>query len=102
MLRVQKPDKLLCEDTMPVVAGHKFYFAEKVPLAFSFVFSLLFANTLLMLLLAFAGKYFLPKHAPWVVSWYDDHSILIQFVLLGILAVILVIFRKRVRYFGRN
>ena len=68
---------------MPGLGGHRFYFVEKVPLAFSFVFSLLFANTLLMLLLTFAGKYFLPRHGLWVFSWYDDHSILVQFRLIG-------------------
>jgi uncharacterized protein YqhQ len=87
---------------MPGSGAHKFYFVEKVPLAFKFVLSLLFANTVLMLLPAFAGKHFLTTHAPSLFSWYDDHSILIQFVLLGVLAAILVVFRKRVQYVGRK
>jgi len=42
-------------------AGHKFYFVGKVPIAFSVLASILFVNTFLMLLLYFAGKYFLSK-----------------------------------------
>ena len=84
---------------MPV-AGHKFYFVGKVPLVFSAAVLLLFLNTFLMLLLEFAGKYCVPKQAPWIVSWYGDRSLLVQFVLLGLLAAILIIFRKRVHYVG--
>ena len=83
---------------MPGAGGHRFYFVGKVPLVFSAVLSLLFANTLLMLSLELAGKYFLPKDVPETVQWYQDNSIIIQFVLLLLLAVILVIFRRRVHY----
>lgn len=83
-------------------AGHRIHFVGKVPLAFSAVFSLLFANTLLMLLLEFAGKYFLPKAVPETVHWYGDNSITVQFVLLFLLAVILVVFRKRIYYIPRK
>lgn len=85
---------------MPGAGGHKFYFVGKVPLVSSMVLSLLFANTLLMLLLEFAGKYFLPKDVPETVHWYRDNSITIQFVLLLLLAATLIIFRKRVHYLG--
>jgi len=60
--------------------------------------SLLFANTALMLSLDFGSKYFHPKHAPKIVSWYSEHSIVIQFILLALFAAIFIIFRKRVRY----
>lgn len=80
---------------MPGAGGHRFYFVEKVPLAFSIVFSLLFANTFLILLLEFAGKYFLPKDVSETVHWYRDNSITIQFVLVGLLFAIVIIFRKR-------
>ena len=83
---------------MPGAGGHKFYFMGKVPLVFSLVGSLLFANTFLILLLQFAGKYILPKNVPETVHWYGDNSITIQFVLLALLAAILIIFRKRVYY----
>jgi hypothetical protein len=78
--------------------GHRFEFMGKEPLVFWVVASLLFANTVLMLLLEFGGKYFLPKHAPETVYWYAGHSIEIQFVLVALLAAIFVVFRKRVRY----
>jgi hypothetical protein len=45
-----------------------------------------------------AGMYFLPKGLPETAHWYRNNSITIQFVLLLLLAVILVIFRKRVHY----
>jgi hypothetical protein len=56
-------------------AGHRFYFVGKVPLVFSVVLSLLLANTFLMLLLQFAGKYFLTKGVPQTIYWYEDNSI---------------------------
>jgi uncharacterized protein YqhQ len=87
---------------MPGFGAHRFYFVEKVPLAFTLVLSLLFANTLLMFLPPFAGEHFPSKRFPLMFSWYDDHSILIQFVLLGMLAAILAVYRKRVRYVGRK
>lgn len=77
---------------------HKFYFVGKAPLVFSMAISLLLANTFLMLLLEFAGRYILPQKPPETIQWYRDNSITIQFVLLGLLAAILILFRKRVRY----
>jgi hypothetical protein len=78
---------------------HRFEFVGKEPLVFWVVASLLFANTVLMLLLEFGGKYFLPKHAPEIVYWYAGRSIQIQFVLVELLAAIFIVFRKRARYF---
>jgi fatty acid desaturase len=90
-------------------AQHRFEFEGKEPLAIWIVTSLLFANTILMLLpgvavsvLNFTGKYFLPKDAPEMVHWYEANSITIQFVLLALLAVIFIAFRKRVRYIRRK
>jgi len=80
--------------------GHRFEFVGKEPLAFRVIASLLFVNTVLMLALEFGGKYFLPKQAPHIVSWYSDHSILIQFIVMALLVSIFVIFRKRVRWTG--
>jgi hypothetical protein len=77
---------------------HRFEFVGKDPLVLWVVASLLFANTALMLLLEFGGKYFLPKHAPVIVYWYAGRSIEIQFVLVALLAAIFIVFRKRVRY----
>lgn len=76
----------------------QFEFVGKDPLIFGVVVSVLFANTIAMLLVDFAGKYFLPKDVPEAVQWYENHSVAIQFVLLAVLAAILLAFRKRVRY----
>jgi len=59
---------------------------------------LLFLNTLLM----FAGKYFLPKMTLGSLRWYQDNSITIQFVLLAMMAAVVIIFRKRVRWNGQK
>lgn len=83
-------------------AGHKFYFVEKVPLAFSVLLSLLFANTFLMLLPEFARKHLFPRGAPEAVRWYDDHSIAIQFALLALSGLVVAIYRKRVEYIRRD
>jgi uncharacterized protein YqhQ len=83
---------------MPGSSPHKFEFEGKEPLAFWIVVSLLFANTILMLLPSFTGKYFLPQNASAMVRWYEANSITIQFVLLALLAAIFIVFRKRGRY----
>jgi len=77
---------------------HRFEFVGKEPLVFWIVTSLLFANTALMLLLDFAGKYFLPNGIPKTVHWYENNSLIIQFGLIALLAAISIIFRKRIRY----
>jgi len=82
--------------------AHRFEFAGKEPLALWVVVSLLFANTVVMLLPESAGKYILAQHAPGFSHWYADHSIAIQFVLLAALAGIFIIFRNRVRYLRRK
>ena len=82
---------------MPI-SPHKFEFEGKEPVAFWIVISLLFGNTILMLLLNFTSKSFLPQNAPEVVRWYESNSIAIQFVLLALLAAIFLVYRKRVRY----
>ena len=81
---------------------HRFEFEGEEPLAFLIAVWLLFANTVLMFLLEFGRKYVLPQRAPEIVYWYADHSIAIQFILLALLAAILIIFRKRVRYVRRK
>jgi hypothetical protein len=82
--------------------GRTFYFMKKVPLAFSVFLSLLFANTLLMLLPEFARKYFFPRGAPEAVRWYEDHSIATQFVLLALLGLVVAIYRKRIEFVQRK
>lgn len=75
-------------------AGHRFYFVGKVPFAFWVLTCLLLVNTFLML--------FVPKATVGTLRWYEDNSITIQFVLLGLLAVVVFIFRKRVRWSGQS
>lgn len=81
-------------------AGHKFYFVGNVPFAFLVLLFLLFVNTFLMLSSEFAGRHFLPKDALGAVHWYENNSIAIQFVLLALLAAVVIIYRKRVRWSG--
>ncbi len=103
---------------MPGVGGHRFEFIDREPLVFRVAFVLLFVNGLLGLLLEFGAKYFFPKasvsllpckalaegqyHAPQIICWFESRWIAIQFVLVGLIAAIFVIFRKRVRYIGRR
>jgi uncharacterized membrane protein len=87
---------------MPGAGRYHFEFAGKQPLAFSLLALLLFVNTFLLLVVTFAGKYFLPKNVPEAVQRYVDNSITIQFVLLGLLAAILIIFRTRIRWSGQK
>jgi hypothetical protein len=105
---------------MPGAGGHRFEFVGKEPLVLRVVISLLFVNTFLMLLLTFGAKYVLPKasidlqpcealgaggvqyHAPEIVCWYESRDIAIQFLLLSLIAAILIIFRKHVRYGPRK
>lgn len=113
---VSESGKLFDEETMPGFGGHRFYFVGKEPLVMRVVATLLFLNTFLFLLLEFGAKYFLPKaspnlppceafawegvryHAPEVVCWYASRSIAIQFILLALVAVIFIIYRKQVEY----
>jgi hypothetical protein len=77
---------------------HKFYFVGKEPLALWVVLSLLFGNTVLMLLPESRVKFILGQHSPEIAHWYSNHSVAIQFVLLAALAAIFIIFHKRVHY----
>jgi len=79
-----------------------FYFVAKEPVVLWVVVALLFANTLLMLSLAFGRDYIGARHLPGVVYWFSEHDILIQWVFLAALAAIFVIYRKRVHYAGRK
>jgi hypothetical protein len=79
---------------------------------------LLFVNTFVGLLFESGAKYFFPKasmslppcealaggqyHAPQIICWFETRWIAFQFVLLGLIVAILLIFRKRVRYVGRR
>jgi hypothetical protein len=105
---------------MSGASRHRFQFEGKTPFVFLAVVSLLFVNTLLILLLEFGAKYVLPKaspdlqpckafaqggiqyHAPGIVCWYPNRSIATQFILLALMAAILIIFRKRVEYISTS
>jgi hypothetical protein len=107
---------------MPGHGPHHFYFEGEPPLLFK-IFAILFAlSIVLMLGLTFGAKYFLPKssatlplceelstptnqvHAPAFLCWYVNHDIAITWILIGLIALTMVIYRKRVRYYysGRN
>jgi hypothetical protein len=65
-----------------------------VPFPFLVLLFLLFLNTFLML--------FLPKATVGALRWYEDNSITIQFVLLALMAAVVIIFRKRIRWEGQK
>jgi hypothetical protein len=101
---------------MPGGGGHRFEFIGEVPLIFKVLVVLLFANTLVLPALGFGLKYFMPNgfpdapvcealasrgiqyRAPELLCWYANWDITIQFVLLAMGAVVMLIYRKRVRY----
>jgi hypothetical protein len=103
---------------MPGAGGHRFVFVDREPLVLRVVAMLLFVNTFLGLLLDFGAKYFFPRasmslppcealaegqyHVPRIICWFESQWIATQFVWMGLIAIILVIFRKRVRYIGRR
>jgi hypothetical protein len=115
---VTESGTLFCEEKMPRGGGHRFEFVDREPLVFRVVFVLFLVNTFLGLLFEFGAKYFFPKasmslspcealaegqyHAPQIICWFESRWIAIQFVLLGVISVILIIFRKRVRYIRRR
>jgi len=80
----------------------KFVFVGKEPLVLWIAVSLLFANTVLMLLPESNEKDLFARVAPEVAPWYVDHAITIQLVLLAALVAIFIIFRKRVRFLRRK
>jgi hypothetical protein len=101
---------------MPGLGRHRFEFVGKDPLIFRVFVLLLFANTALGLSLNFLARYFLSKasaalapceslasggvqyHAPGIVCWYADWWLGMQFILLGLIALVFVIFRMRVHH----
>jgi hypothetical protein len=103
---------------VPGFGGHRFEFVDREPLVFRVVVVLFLLNTFLGLLFEFGAKYFfqgasisLPPcealaggqyHAPQFICWFESRWIAIQFIFVGLIAAILVILRKRVRYIGRR
>jgi hypothetical protein len=96
--------------------GHGWQFVGKQPVIFTVVGSLLLANVASSLGLAFFGKYFIPQNLPnshvcaamsssgiqfgvpdWI-CWYANWDLAITGALLGLAAVIMVIYRKDVRH----
>jgi hypothetical protein len=83
---------------------------------FNILAALLFANTFLLLGFAFLGQYIFPPasaslpacsefttskvalHVPAMICLYAKWDNAIQFILLGLMAITMLIFRKRVRY----
>jgi hypothetical protein len=107
---------------MPGAGAHRWEFIGEVPLLFRVLIILLFTNTALLLGLPFLGQYFLPKasdnlpacadlssttvqvHAPGFVCWYYGWSIGIQVIILALMGLTMLAYRKRVRYvdYGRR
>jgi hypothetical protein len=105
---------------MPGAGPDRLEFVGKEPLIFRALVVLLFANTVLLLGLDFGAKYVLTAasanippcqalasggvgvHAPGFICWYASHGIAIQFILLGLIGLVMLAFRKRVRYVYRG
>ena len=101
---------------MPGSGAHRFYFVGEVPLLFSVLIILLFVNTVLSLGLPSLFQYLLPKsfdnlpicadlsgkavqvHVPAFVYEYLGWSIPIQFIILALMGLTMLLYRKRVRY----
>jgi hypothetical protein len=98
-----------------LVGKHRWEFVGKEPVSFLVVLALLFLNTVLLLGLNFIAEHFIPKatancqHCPALadagirycvpefVCWYAKWRLAIQFVILGLGALIMLIYRKDVR-----
>jgi hypothetical protein len=90
---------------MPGNGPHKFYWVAKPPVVFNVLAGFLFANTVLLLGLAFLGQYIFPPasanlpacsefttskvalHAPAIICLFAKWDIAIQFILLGLIAI---------------
>ena len=101
---------------MPGSGPHRLYFVDRPPVVFTALAILLFVNTFSFLGLDFLGQYIFPPasaglpacpaftmskvalHVPAMICVYAKWNITIQFVLLGLMAITALIFRKRVRY----
>jgi hypothetical protein len=101
---------------MPGNGPHRFYWVDKPPVVFNVFAGLLFANTFLLLGLTFLGQYIfspasatlpacpvfttskLALHVPAVICIYANWDSAIQFILLGLMAITMLIYRDRVEY----
>lgn len=82
---------------MPGNGPHHWYFPGKTPWIAWVLYSLLFANTITGLV-AFPIYGHFAHVSPATRDWLDTRFIEIQFVLLGLIALVFVIYRKNVRY----
>jgi hypothetical protein len=100
---------------MPV-GRHRFEFVGEQPLIFRVLAALTVANAFIGLLLPYVLRFVMPQgftdsrpceglahrgiqyRVPEAVCWYENRWVLIEFVLLAMIAVMLLIFRKRVRH----
>jgi hypothetical protein len=97
-------------------AGHRFQFIGKQPVIFTVSLGLLFANGASSLALGFFVRHFVPQNLPnshvceamssygfpygvpdWI-CWYANWDLAITGALLGLVALILIIYRKDVRH----
>ena len=98
---------------MPGYGGrYAWAFVGKQPVILSIVETLFFANMAASFTLTFLGKYLIPRNlsnaqvcsamsisgvqygVPAWICWYAERDLIITFALLGIIAVILLIYRK--------
>jgi len=100
---------------MPANAKYRWEFKGKQPASFIIVVLLLAVNTISLLGQGFIVKHLIPKAVanckdcpapsdsgirycvPKFICWYANWSIAIQFLLLGLAALIMLIYRKDLR-----
>ncbi len=101
---------------MPGNGPHRFYWVDKPPVVFNVLAGLFFANTFLLIGLTFLGQYIFPSasanlpscpeltdsktavHAPAVICLYAKWDIAIGFILFGLMAITMLIYRDRIEY----
>jgi hypothetical protein len=100
--------------------AHKFYFIDKPPVVYSVLVVLLFANTFLLFGVGLLGRYIFPRasanlppcpeltastvalHVPPIICFHAKWGLAIQFILLGLVALTMLIFKKRMHYVNRG
>jgi hypothetical protein len=93
------------EVVVPGSGPHRFEFTGPTPPVFAALMALLFANTAIGLLGEFVARHFFEslRMPAGFIHWYLDAGfIYAEFIILALLAVTLLIYRKQVRYTYRG
>ena len=84
---------------MPGSGPHRFFFVGKQPWVFVALIVLLFANTIAgVIALPILQHFRLGFVHSRAAEWYDGRFLAIQFILLVLIGIVFVIYRKDFRY----